>query len=133
MDRSRTWTITLAATLSVVLLLVMTDFTPIVVDDFRAMPAEPSRIEAVCILSSFRNASNGLMLDLQDSSGDILKAYLDTRQVTFVPVNGSYVKVTGTYQPGASPILFIDSISRLDRDKFINRTTPDHLEVALCT
>ena len=132
MDRKRTWSISLAATLSVALLLILTDFTPVAVDDFKSMPTQTSRIETVCLLSTYHNASNGLMIDLMDGRGNTLRAYLDATKGVFEPVKGSYVKVIGTYQPGASSILFIDTIERLDQDKFINRATPDHFEVARC-
>jgi hypothetical protein len=104
-----------------------------VVDDFQDLPSNTTRVEAVCLLSAYRNSTNGLMIDLVDSKGAVLRAYLDTKTIKFAPINGSYVKVTGTYQPGASPILFIDSILRLDQDKFINTSMPDRFEVAKCT
>jgi len=132
MDRRRTWTLSLAATVSVALLLVITDIAPMAVDDFQKLPSNTTRVEAVCLLSTYHNATNGIMVDLTDSNGVVLRAYVDTRKIQFTPVNGSYVKVIGTYQPGTSPILFVDTIARLDQDKFIKGSMPDSIEVATC-
>ncbi|OPY33869.1 MAG: hypothetical protein A4E32_00607 [Methanomassiliicoccales archaeon PtaU1.Bin124] len=128
MDKKRTWGLALLATIAVMALLFLTDFTPLLEEDFDHMPDQNTRVGTTALLTSYKKTSNGYLIELEDTKGNKLKAYIDSRAIQFTPINDSFVNVVGTYQPGAQPIIFVEEIHRVDQSNFNIALFPAHLK-----
>jgi hypothetical protein len=103
-------TIVALACLVVCSLLLFSDFSPRTAGRFDELEGIDGRVELVCVIISEKPAKGGTMLQIEDVTGSILKAYCKDGTYELNTILPCTVRITGTVQKSSPGIIFVEGV-----------------------
>jgi len=103
----------LLSLVSVVLLMVVSDFSPQGTSDFQALDGNSERIRAVCAVIDSEMTENGWILTLQDTSGVSVRGFCKSNIAPPTLPRGTVLDILAEVVCDPDPFLFIESIEVL--------------------
>ncbi|MFA5312711.1 MAG: hypothetical protein WC375_05225 [Methanomassiliicoccales archaeon] len=104
-----TRTLTLIATMAVLLLLLLTDLSPRQVLTFEDLPSDGKSVQVPCMVIGSREANGGAILELQDQDGSVMEAFCPEGCAVNMTIPFAAL-ITGQMDDGDEPFMFIDRI-----------------------
>ena len=99
-----------AASLAVLVLLVLSDFRSIQVASFSEMPPSGGRFKISCVVIGCGTSQKGWVLTLRDCAGGEVGAFLSRDSLLEPPAAGAIVELIGEVAEDDRSFVFIESL-----------------------